>query len=361
MKIGILTYHLTHNYGGCLQALALRIALESLGHEVYYVDYWPKYHQRKYSAFNIDEFNGLGLRGKAGYLLRTLRHYPFFSKRKENFERFHNTYTYPYCKPTSEAYDVIVYGSDQIWRKQSHSHQYNPVYFGDNDFKARLHVSYAASMGVLPTKQVDVKVVVQLVSHLYRIGVRELDLKDFLSEQGVSDVNLTIDPTLLLDSETWNKIVPLEPYTGKPYILVYALWGEVFDMKSIYQFAKQHDMIVKILRGRPTHKDTETEITTAGPEEFLRLIKSASFVFSSSFHGLVFSILHHKSFYTSFSKNGGRARSLLSTIGLSDRYLEPLQPITQIMFDTEIDYSEVEKHLSESKFSSLNYLHSIHI
>ena len=52
MKIGILTYHRTLNYGGCLQALALRKALEEIGHEVYYVDYFPDYHKRQYSVFN---------------------------------------------------------------------------------------------------------------------------------------------------------------------------------------------------------------------------------------------------------------------------------------------------------------------
>ena len=39
MKIGILTYHRTYNYGGCLQALATRLVLEEMGHEVFYIDF----------------------------------------------------------------------------------------------------------------------------------------------------------------------------------------------------------------------------------------------------------------------------------------------------------------------------------
>lgn len=38
MKIGILTYHRSHNYGALFQAIALRHKLEALGHEVYFID-----------------------------------------------------------------------------------------------------------------------------------------------------------------------------------------------------------------------------------------------------------------------------------------------------------------------------------
>ena len=52
MKIGILTYHRAENYGALLQAYAMRTYLQSLGHEVEFVDYWPKYHS---DYFKISE------------------------------------------------------------------------------------------------------------------------------------------------------------------------------------------------------------------------------------------------------------------------------------------------------------------
>ena len=55
MKIGILTYHRSHNYGALLQAIALRHKLEQLGHEVYFIDYWPQYHQQIYKLFSKKE------------------------------------------------------------------------------------------------------------------------------------------------------------------------------------------------------------------------------------------------------------------------------------------------------------------
>lgn len=44
MKIGILTYHRVPNYGALLQAVATRVVLQEMGHDVYYVDYYPEYH-----------------------------------------------------------------------------------------------------------------------------------------------------------------------------------------------------------------------------------------------------------------------------------------------------------------------------
>ena len=39
MKIGILTFHYAHNYGALMQAWALKEYLQSIGHEVYFIDY----------------------------------------------------------------------------------------------------------------------------------------------------------------------------------------------------------------------------------------------------------------------------------------------------------------------------------
>lgn len=53
MKIGILTYHRSNNYGALLQAIALRTVLSDNGHDVTFVDYWPGYQQDRYSLFSL--------------------------------------------------------------------------------------------------------------------------------------------------------------------------------------------------------------------------------------------------------------------------------------------------------------------
>ena len=56
MKIGIVTYHRTLNYGAVMQALATRFVLENMDHEAYYVDYWPDYHREMYAIFPMNKF-----------------------------------------------------------------------------------------------------------------------------------------------------------------------------------------------------------------------------------------------------------------------------------------------------------------
>lgn len=355
MRIGILTYHRTLNYGGCMQALAIRLVLEKMGHEVYYVDYWPKYHKDVYSVFSFGKLWRIpDIKGKLRYVINTMRYARFILKRQKNFEQFHNIYTLPYCRPLNEIYDVIIYGSDQIWRRQVELDDYNPVYFGQNDFNAKKNVAFSASMGILPENTRGKERIKELVSQLDNLAVRELDLKDLLESLGYHDVIQTIDPTLLVDLDDWNKCFPLKPFSGKKYILVYALNAGTFNMKSIDDFAKRKGLMVKVLTGNAHHADTEIEITTAGPQDFISLIRNAEYVFSSSFHGLAFSLIFQKEVFASFSVNVGRAKTLLDAAGISSHYLVP-----NVAFDESIpriDYAKVNLNLERLKLNSFEYL-----
>ena len=52
MRIGILTYHRSHNCGALLQAYALREFLKLKGYnDVTYVDYWPEYIKMSIGCF----------------------------------------------------------------------------------------------------------------------------------------------------------------------------------------------------------------------------------------------------------------------------------------------------------------------
>lgn len=72
MKIGIITYHKSHNYGALLQAIALRIKLVQMGHDVYFIDYWPLYHKQLYDFFSIKEMFNYGIKDAIKYGLKIL-------------------------------------------------------------------------------------------------------------------------------------------------------------------------------------------------------------------------------------------------------------------------------------------------
>jgi len=353
MKIGILTYHRTLNYGACLQAVATRVMLEKMGHNVYYIDYWPQYHANMYKTFAWSKFIALPLLGKIWYIDRALKIFRYIGIRRQNFNSFHDKYIIPFCKPLDEDFDIIIYGSDQVWRKQYETKKYNPIYFGDNNLKTKKHVSFSASMGLLPTTEQDKELVKSLVSHIDKIAVREKNLQKLLLELGFSGVSLTIDPTLLLSQSLWDEVLDLKPYEGEKYILVYTVEERnEFDMNEVRKFAKERNCAVKILCGTAL-KPTKERITTANPIEFVKLIRNAECIFTASFHGLAFSIIYNKEFYASFYSNSNRAKTLLDRLEISERLIAPKSKIPLL---SKIDYSGVNEKYDMYKSESIDYL-----
>ena len=302
MKIGIVTYHRTMNYGAVMQSLAMRFVLQKMGHEVYYVDYWPDYHRDKYKLFPVRKFVKLSLKNKVNFIKSLVLNHKSQKRRIYNFEKFFKTQIYPYCCSVEESFDVVIYGSDQIWRKQKELCAYNPFYFGDNKLKTNHNVAYAASMGILPNNDEDKAIVKALVTHLEKISVREEDLRQLLLSLGFANVSLTLDPTLLLSAEEWDKYLPTENYIGEKY-------------------------------------------------------KNAEYVFSASFHGLAFSIIYGKQFFASFVGNTGRAESLLNLIGIPERLLPSNSMIPEDM--PPVNYSDVCKKLVPLREESLKFLATI--
>ena len=330
MKIGILTYHRSHNYGALLQAVALRVALESMGNNVYYIDYFPDYHRRMYAVFDWQSFRRtIGLKRKAKYLYHVFQSLLPKLVRRHAFEVFINKWISPHCVSLSESFDCIVYGSDQIWRKQPFINDYNPIYFGLNEFKSRIHATYAASISSLPETKDDVDHFCTLVTHLDKVSVRERSIKVFLSEYIEKDIHIDVDPCLLLSKEKWSCLIPNKELNYGRYILLYDLQSDygirVFDEGEIQKFAERNCCSVVRIRAVASRCNVSYDSHTVGPEGFINLIRNATCVVTSSYHGVVFSLVFERPFLCSFSKNSQRAIDLLNEIGMKSCILEPGQ------------------------------------
>ena len=360
MKIGILTYHRSHNYGALLQAIATRTYLTKFKHEVYYIDYWPKYHKEIYEIFSYNIFKKKSLLDKCRYLKYILKHYKNRKRRFNNFTFFIEKYISPYCNPVDKdiEYDCIIYGSDQIWRHQMwNNNLFNPVYFGHHNIKTKKHVSYAASMGEIT---IDLNDSIFLRTHLSRfdwLGVREEQLLNKLNGLNFYNTQLNIDPTLLFNAKEWNKIIPSYNRRKKKYILYYNLLNGSFNEKSIQEIAQKEKLEIVYLHGSGQFIESKNSISTGGPDVMIELIRNADFVFTSSYHGLVFSIIYNKPFYASFINNSSRAYSLLNTLGITDRLLTPMIDIEKLNYS--IEYDKVNKILDEQKKESINFLNKI--
>ena len=362
MKIGILTYHRAENYGALLQAYALRTYLQSQGHEVSFVDYWPDYHVNYFKVFSWKRFMNTNWKGKIEYLLgATVWLCPRMkrSKRLQQFihERLGVTGKPRYNEKTkaTEHYDMVVYGSDQIWRKQNMGGVgFDDWYFGAENVVADKKIVYAGSMGTVKTNGKDDEYVKQMMQNFQSISVREADLDSYLKGLGVASQQV-IDPVFLLSKEEWEDVANNKKEKGK-YILFYNLMNRPESVRFADRLSKETGLPIKELNKKMSFKHLgKRYISGASVEEFLRLVHDAEYVVSNSFHGVAFSLIFRKQvFAVGMGERANRVVSLLGRAGMKERYIKESDVLPLQM--KAIDYQTATVKLKEMVCSSEQYL-----
>ena len=365
MKIGILTYHRAENYGAVLQAYALLTYLRSLGHEVSFVDYWPQYHQDYFKLYSWSEFKRNGIKGKLGFIIRrTLWFVPRFVRKKRFGEFMHEKLELPkeveYDDSTSKTkdYDVVVYGSDQIWRKQNLGGVgFDSWYFGSDNICTPKRITYAASMGSINSTPDDDAYVKKMMANFNSISVREADLRDYLKQLGVQS-QLVIDPVFLLSKNQWQTLFEQKKEKGR-YILFYNLLNSPESKNFAERLSQDTGLSIKELNKKmslnPTHFG-QRYISTAKVGSFLQMINDAEYVVSNSFHGVAFSVIFKKQFFAvGMRQKANRVVSLLDSVGISERYISDYNA-TSAVYMPPINYSEVNEKLRSLIGNSEQYL-----
>lgn len=357
MKLGIITYHRAHNYGAVLQAYALKTYLQSQSDEVEILDYFPDYHEEHYKLWSWKLFWKRGIKNK----IRSLITYPFIKvkkqKRRLKFLNFIENYIKPVMIPSKEnPLDMVIYGSDQIWRDQSVLTPlfkgFNDVYFGNELIPAHKRISYAASMGNL-VQTPEVKTYLkEALQRFDAISVREADLQVLIQPLTNKNVELVLDPVFLLSKKEWGSIAA-PPLVREKYLLYYALQHNPELDQIVEQLGREKNLRVIRITGGIQRKENADVFSTIGPLEFFSLIQNADFVVSSSFHGVAFSIVLEKQFIAHLVKNSGRVETLLNNLGLQNRFIKNNEDIAHLK---EIDYEEVSVKLTELKNHSTQYL-----
>ena len=103
-----------------------------------------------------------------------------------------------------------------------------------------------------------------------------------------------VDPTLLAGKDIFDKIA-ISP-KEKKYLLLYQIgqWDKLNAFTA--KIARKLDLEVIEIVSHPM-MPRKGRIQTASPCEFIGYFKNASFVVTTSFHGLAFSLMYNKQFY----------------------------------------------------------------
>lgn len=354
MKIGLLTYHRSHNFGAMLQAYALKTYIKNTSNnEIAFIDYYPSYFHDD-QLIDSATLRNLGIKGKIKYLLCSIVNLKKIKLRKKAYCHFFDTYLSP-VSPVSESYDLAIYGSDQIWRYQNRdSYQgFSDVFWGDCSITAERKITFAASMGSIPEDNKSASYCKKALKNFDAISVREADLRDFLARISPSSkIEQHLDPVFLLNKEQWRLVQGRKRIEGK-YILVYNLQ----DLEAVDKMALQlqHKTGLQIINLRASFNrllTNKNEIYDAGPDDFVSLIREAEYVITSSFHGTAFSILLNVPFYCCSKVASARISSMLSALGLEERMSSELKNTST----DAIDWREVNEKIEEMVYSSKDYL-----
>lgn len=358
MKLAIATFHRAQNFGAMLQAVGLQQALSSLGHEVYFEDYWPADHAAVYQIWSRRQLARKSLKGKLYNAAISIALAPWLINRNRKFSRFYNQYIAPYCIPMTQPIDAVIYGSDQIWgRFPFRNFTFDPFYLAQNQIPTSRHIAYAASMGSTELNKEETELLTNALKHFDRIAVREADMCHKLQHLTDLPIQVVCDPTLLLTRNQWLALTPPQRLISEPYLLHYDLQHGSFSDSEIRLYASQRGLKVITIRGMVTLDVIKgKETASIGPAEFLQLFRDASFVFTSSFHGLVFAIQFQKQFFASYRAKASRAETLLQNVGLLDRLISPAEKLPNLK---DIDYVIITPMVNKYREESLHFLKTI--
>lgn len=352
-RIGILTFLHTLNYGAVLQAYALERVLCDAGFDAVQIDY----RNPKVEAFEYKR--DVSLKGHLANIVRR----PMLSKKEKAFESFRHERirsTAPLSRDglplACEAFDRIVVGSDQVWNGNVTG--FDSSYFLDFIGAPERKATYAVSIGQ------DELPVASSVDYACLIGDFSLVLARERTAVGAlkrvcpgSEVEIVLDPTLLLAGDEWRKLAdarPVRPNGG--YVFVYAVGETRNSVAAAKEIAKRRNLEVVVLQQNgflPIRG--AVNLFSISPTAFLSYIANAEFVVTSSFHGTCLAIQFERDFLVSYATGGvkrnSRMADLLELLELSDRVL------TESVNEAPVsDWSSVRRKVEESSKRSISLL-----
>lgn len=344
MKIGIVTVQYANNFGAFLQAYALKSVLEEKGHQVFHIR-------------NCTDKFARGLFYRIRPYGKEYLHLPSFISKNFKGWKQHRAFLTDYKKFhvldqwTDEPLDLIILGSDEIWNATNPLFC-EPIFYGKDMTPV---MSYAVSIGNATPRDME-KIPNKYFDNINPVLVRDRMTKQYLDSIGIESQQVC-DPTLLVDSSVFRRAYHNRLMDKEPYILIYAYGHMETDevIASIRKFALKKGL--RILSVCFPLKWCDNTVNCS-PLDFCAVIQNASYVFTSTFHGTIFSIINHKQFVS--LPYSVKTTQVLETFNLNERaiYVENFSEdlLEEKLVYQKIDYNRVETIIRAQRERSMKIL-----
>lgn len=270
MKIGIVTvYDGVSNVGSYLQAYAMQQALQSLGHEVFFVEKTTVPARIWRHIARLNPKRAFFLRLKSGW----------------NYWRASKAFRFVKPEQMTQKLDGLLFGSDEIWNMDNLFFR-DPLFFGTGYDLPK--IAYAVSVGAMRQKTLDDNLqVVAGIKQFRKILARDTRTQEMIGPLVGTELPLVCDPTFLLSARQLS--TPIRPCKEK-YLLVYTYGLDEPMIRNIRRFAEEQGL--KIVSAHFWHHFCH-KVVPCKPLEFSAWMAGAEYVFTSTFHGAVFAMMNH--------------------------------------------------------------------
>lgn len=371
-KIGIITFHSSHNCGSMLQAYALQSVLENrYGAEVEIIDYSNRGSRNLYGLFDTRI-----KKSAIKHNLLTVTHWNLVNQYRKDYLNFKKQYLHTTkqqfkkhkdLEALNGMYDLIIAGGDQVWNVMCPDA--DDAYFLDflNDGKK---AAYSPSLGGNNINNVvkDTTKYRNLLEKFNFISVREPNGQKWLEQLTGRKVPIIADPTLLLSHEEWLENFNI-PNIDEKFIFNYAFFHNRPEANAaIQKISEEMGLPVYVLDSKSwaayrLDKYGIKMFRTTGPIAFLTLMENAEWILTQSFHGTLFSAMFHKNFWSyrapSVNKPGDdRAIAILEQLGLTERY-RIIDELPSQDFSSTINYTNTDELILNLRSTAFSYLDEI--
>jgi len=368
MRVCILSMQRVPNYGSLLQGYSLKTMIESLGHEVEFIDIeenkeddsMMEGHRRSFKEeYGIKK----GIAGKLSkfdrYFLNRVRQKSVCRSQMAVMETFQKEIISLRPENNQKHYDYCVIGSDEVFNAL------NPAEWGFTgqlfgDVKQADHViTYAASCGFTTAEELPTKAkqrISETMGNLEQISVRDSNTEHFVKALTGRTAEVNLDPVVVGDFSEESRRE--EPLAGLPsrYCIVYAYRNRIYkkeEIRAIKKLCREKNM-EPITVGSPQMWIKKHVAVT--PFQISKIFEGAQFVVTDTFHGTIFAAKYAKRLAVLVRpSNRNKLGDLIEKLHIEKHRADDIGELSRI-YEQQHDLSAMKELSRREREKSLDYL-----
>jgi len=355
------------NFGSVMQAYSLRKMIESLGHEVKFIDIQPNTDAEitkitnKFSSYSECEqhFTKRGIRAIDRYFFTRLFNKIAFKKLEGKFEEFQREVLLLDRRNNTNRYDVCIIGSDEVFNcLQNTAWGFTRQLYGDVK-NANKVITYAACAGNTSVESLPapaMQAIKEAFQSISSFSVRDNNTKRLVETLTGEKALIHLDPVAVGDFEK-ELLTIKKPKLPEHYCIIYAYRNRIKDTEEINEIlslCKEKNLTPITIGG--TQKWIKNSYILS-PFEAMYAFKNADYVVTDTFHGAVFSVKYSSRFAIIVrDSNKNKLTDFAQRVGVVEHFVEKPRDITNKYY-LQADRDRLDILLKQEYERTMEYLH----